>query len=371
MKLLSIKMLLVILICFNITAVFGRDDKKKDVVVPVAFTDGIVYSLPRTGIRIFVEVQQEKFFHGPYYEYAEKYLGIKNAPSSDFEEWTITDVKFDTYSEPDPNQVYKAFGPVASMLNLSEEGVLLGINSGAESLEREVYTSDFTTQINVPKEIWTDRSMHSFLAEIDTLPFTMWESKQLEEKAKEAAHDITKLRKRKFLTLAANYDQLPPDGKAYAVMVKELEKIERKYVALFAGKSYTKKHKYVFEVVPGADNGKGVVAFRFSASEGVQTRSNLSGKPIMLGFTPNKELIQNGGEASDMQKSADAGKSGVYYRVPANGVISLHNGEELANARVTVAQFGKVTAVPEGLLDGSYSIKYHPVTGAIKSVNKK
>jgi hypothetical protein len=370
MKLFNVTVLSIILICFNIIA-FAKDDKKKQTVAPVAFTDGIVYSLPRTGIRIFVEAEQERFFHGPYYEYAEKYLGIKNARSSDFEKWTITDVKFDTYSEPDPNEVYKAFGPVASMLNLSEEGVLLGINSDAECPDREVYTSDFTKQPNVPNDVWTDLSMHSFLAEIDTLPFTMWDNKPFEKKVEEAAHDITKLRKRKFLTLAANYDQLPPDGEAYKVMVKELEKIEREYVGLFIGKSYTRKHKYVFEVVPGADNGKGVIAFRFSSSGGVQAKENVSGKPIMLEFISNKKLIQNGGEASGMQTSADAGKSGVYYRIPANGTIRLHNGEELASARVTVAQFGKVTDVPEGLLDGTYRLEYHQITGAIKSISKK
>lgn len=371
MKLISVTIIAVILLCFNITTSAKDDKKKNQGAAQVAFTDGIVYSLPRTGIRVYVEAEQEMFFHGPYYQYAEKYLGIKNARSSDFEKWTITRIKFDTFSEPDPDQVHKAFGPVASMLNLSEDGVLVGINSKSTSPEKKVYTSDFTSQINVPNEIWPDVSMHSFLTEIDTLPYNVWNNKPIEEKAKEAAHDITKLRKRKFQTLAANYDKLPPDGEAYKIMVKELDKIEREYVGLFIGKSTKKKHKYIFEVVPGEDNGRNVVVFRFSSSGGVQTKENLSGKPVTLEFVPNRKLIQNGSSASNLNKGADAGKSGVYYRMPANGIIRLHNGEELASARVTMAQFGNVTAVPEGLLDGSYSIEFHNVTGTIKSVARE
>ncbi|WP_159103314.1 DUF4831 family protein [Prolixibacter bellariivorans] len=59
---------------------------------PVPFTGGVVYSLPETGIRVTVEVEQVKFIHGPYYQYADKYLGIPNAPSTDRESWKITNV---------------------------------------------------------------------------------------------------------------------------------------------------------------------------------------------------------------------------------------------------------------------------------------
>lgn len=379
MKILKLIIALFLLSCVGIE-VYGKPDRrKKPEEAAITFKDGLVYSLPRTGVRIFVEAAQEKFFHGPFYKYAERYIGVKNAPSSDFEKWTIKSVRFETYCEPDPAHSYKAFGPVASMLCLSEEGVPLAVNNECELPKRDCYTTDFNKELEVPASIWPDLSMHSFLLKDDTLRYDQWSVKPIEEKAMEAAHSITKLRKRLFHTLAANYDVLPPDGEAYRVMVNELRDIEREYVGLFLGKSYKKVHSYVFEVVPGHKGKKSVIVFRFSPTSGVLPKDNLSGKPIMLEFIPNSEFIQKSNNASVLQnsnntsvldKGPDEGKSGLFYRIPANGTLKLVNGGVIASMRVTLAQYGKVTPVPENLIDESLSIKFHPVTGAIKSINR-
>ena len=82
MKQFSILVLAALLIAGSFTA-SAKDDKKKGATEMSVFQGGVIYTLPRTGIRIMADVSQEKFFHGPYYEYASKYLGIKNAASSD------------------------------------------------------------------------------------------------------------------------------------------------------------------------------------------------------------------------------------------------------------------------------------------------
>ena len=71
-KRFAILLLTSFLIAGNLFA--QRSDKKKSEVG--AFSGGVVYSLPRTGIRIIAEVSQEKFFRGPYSEFALKYLGV-------------------------------------------------------------------------------------------------------------------------------------------------------------------------------------------------------------------------------------------------------------------------------------------------------
>jgi len=40
----------------------------------------------------------------------------------------------------------------------------------------------------------------------------------------------------------------------------------------------------------------------------------------------------------------------------------------LAQAKIAVAQFGTITALPDGLLNGEYSIQFHPATGAIRMI---
>ena len=43
----------------------------------------------------------------------------------------------------------------------------------------------------------------------------------------------------------------------------------------------------------------------------------------------------------------------------------------IATSRATIAQFGNVASIPESLLDGTHQLKFHPATGAIKSILKK
>jgi hypothetical protein len=367
MKRVALLLLTSFLLAVNVSAT-TKDDKKKGVTEPGAFAGGVIYSLPRTGIRILAEVVQEKFFHGPYNDYAQKYLGIKNAPSSDGEFWRITDLKMETFGTPDPAEIHKSTGAGASMLSLSGEGVLVGINTAAKGESGQTYTSVFTPSVEVPRDLWSDLSMHSFIEGKDSTKHSGDKLKPFEEKAAEAAQDILKLRKRKILVLAAKYDKLPPDGKAYEVMVEELNKTISNYESLFIGKSCKATHHYVFEVVPDARANKALVAFRFSPSSGVLPESNVSGKPIMLELEPNQDMVKNS-EQKAIPAAGETSTNGLFYRIPGLVVARLLNGGDvLAQARLSMAQFGTVTPMPDGLTNGEYSIEFNPVTGAIKRI---
>ena len=344
-----------------------KDDKKKSSEFGV-FPGGIIYSLPRTGIRITAEVSQEKYYHGPYGEFAQKYIGVKKVPATDSEFWIINDLKMETFGEPDPAEVHKAAGSVASMLSLTDDGILMGINSSVKGENEKPHTSVFTQSVLIPREIWPEISMHSFLIGKDSTHQAGDRLKSFEEKAAEAAHDIMKLRKRKALVLAAEYDKLPPDGKAYQIMVDELNKIIGDYESLFIGKSYKAIHKYVFEVVPDAKGSKAIVAFRFSSSNGVLPESNVSGKPIMLELEPNTDLAHNNEQKTSLA-AGETSSNGMFYRTPGIVVARLLNGSDvLAQTRLSMAQFGIVSPIPDGLTNGEYSIEFHPVTGAIKHI---
>jgi hypothetical protein len=366
MKRVTIWLFISLLVAGTLTAQ-RKDERKKSSELGV-FPGGLIYFLPRTGIRVVTEVSQEKFFHGPYSEFAQKYIGVKNAQTSDSELWKITDLKLETFGEPDPSEVHKSSGAVASMLSLSENGILIGINSPVRGEPEKIHTSAFTQTVGIPLEIWPEVSMHSFLAGKDSTRKAGDKLKSFEEKAAEAGQDIMKLRKRKALALAAKYDKLPPDGKAYQVMVDELNKIIGDYESLFIGKSYKAIHKYIFEVVPDAKGSKAIVAFRFSASVGVMPESNVSGKPIMLELDPNMDIVRNADQKA-VAGTGDASANGLFYRSPGLVVARLLNGSDvLAQARLSMAQFGIVAPIPDGLSNGDYSIEFHPVTGAIKRI---
>lgn len=342
-----------------------RTDKKEGI---ITFSNGVVYSLPRTGVRIYVTATQEKFFFGPYYQYAEAMLGLKNAPSSDRESWAITDIRIETFSEPDPGQVYKATGPAASLVSLSTSGTIAGINAAVETMEESFPVSTFLDHAAIPDVPFTDLSLNSFFEKPDSTHRNTIVIKSLEEKAQEAAHTVTKLRKRRFKTLANGYDEQLPDGRAYAVMVEELDKLEKEYVALFIGKSYKNTFQYCFDYMPGSNSVSGEVVFRFAEAKGVLPVSDMSGRPILI----DMKKLDNLASAQAKAATGTPSSSGVFYRMPGKAEIRILNGINLmAATRADIAQFGTTTFVPDELLDGNHRIVFHPKTGGIKSIQQK
>ena len=106
----------------------------------------------------------------PYCRFADKYLGLSGATSEDYVKWELTNFEIDTYSEVDPNAYYMAIGREASMVSLSSQGILLGVNAPVNSMED--YSSPVRTFLEgevIPEVIFPDLSMHSFLKEGDSV----------------------------------------------------------------------------------------------------------------------------------------------------------------------------------------------------------
>jgi len=346
----------------------AKDEKKKTASELAAISGGVVYALPRTCILIEVEAEQEMLVHGPYNAFAQKYLGINDAPKVDEERWTITGVKMDSYGEPDPAAIYKAVGNPATLLSLTEDGIMVGINSEIRPEAGKVHTGKFPLKPADKGDTWNDLSMHSFLTEKDSTKKAGNNFKSLEEKAAEAASDILKYRKRKASILAGKDDKLPPDGEAYKVMTSGLDRIIGDYLALFTGRSVHRKHHFTFEVVPDGKNGKALVAFRFSPTAGVLPASNVSGKPVMLELEPSGELKQK----IESTMITEPTSKEIYYRIPVVTQARLLNGSDvLAQAKMTIAQFGVITTLSDGLLNGEYAIEFYPATGAIRRIGIK
>ena len=62
-----------------------------------------LYALPQTILKVELTVREERSIPGPYWEYAEKYLGLKEVVKKNSSRWTIWDVALDAHSEMDPS----------------------------------------------------------------------------------------------------------------------------------------------------------------------------------------------------------------------------------------------------------------------------
>jgi len=349
----------------SFSAFAQRSDKKDNPVVSGSF----VYSLPRTGIRVHVKATEEKFFHGPYFSYAKALLGIDNASSEDKVKWTIDDIKIKTFSEPDPGQIHLATGNFGVLISMTPSGIISGINSHSEIDVKNLPVTSFYGKQNTPEIPFTDLSLKSFMVKDDSTHHSgTIIVKPLQEKVKEAAQTITKFRKRRFKLFIGEEGKKLPDGDAYRVMSDQLEKLEKDYVALFIGKSFCKTFEYTFEYIPGNKSVSGDVIFRFSDSGGVLPSTDMSGKPVSIDVKKDIDLYS---AQSNGTSNLPGGSNTIYYRLPGKAEVNLSLGIRLlATSSVEMAQFGTIAPVPEGLLNGDYSILFHPETGGIKTVLK-
>jgi hypothetical protein len=367
------KLLISILIIAVVIPAFGQRRKKDgDETVP-AFVEGVTYALPRTGVRVYVKVVQEKFTPGPYAAYAEQLLGITGAKTRETVKWSFEEVKMETFAEPDPEQVHKALGDAAFLLSLTPDGRLAGINSGVVSENKKpLQSNDYLT---TPE---TDDGF-SFENFNDSPMYTTGDStnnfrpvrKSAEEKASDAAMRVLECRLNQYDIVSGLLDEFHPDGAAYKISLDELKQMEENYLSLFTGRTTSTHEIFTFDFVPASTGGNGETVFRFSDEKGVVPATDLSGKPVTVKVEMQEGLAKKYEGLANSDNPA-AGESGVYYRMPGVGTVSLiYELKTIATLRTTLAQFGVVAPVPEELLFGDYQLEIHPETGAIKSVSKK
>lgn len=361
------KYLVLIIGIVMILPVYGQ--RKKDDTAAPTFVEGVVYSLPRTGIRVNVKATKETFWPGPYAAYAEQLLGIKNVKAKAAVNWAIEEVKIDVFSEPDPENTYKTMG--LSLVSLSADGCLSGINTPSSGSKKDIVVTNTVGQ----KTVFGDNNSFEYFT--DAPIYTAGDSTNNyrpvrlpeEQKISKAAQRVLECRRIQYEIAAGLVDEFHPDGEAYKLSLKELKKIENDYLSLFVGRSTYDKETFGFDYVP--KSGKSEAIFRISEENGIVPATDLSGKPVMIEFDIDKDLSQ---KYSGMVKSDNpaAGQSGVYYRIPGRATVRLINDMNIiATARVTVAQFGVIAPLPEELLNGEHIIEFNSETGAIKSIQRK
>jgi hypothetical protein len=259
--------------------------------------EGIFYSLPRTVIRINVRIDRIENYQGPYADYALRYLGLKNVVQANTIEYKISDITISTYPEPDPDQYY-FIEPGKKMsksdrefqLSLTDAGIILGtlpvpadtsvLASKMQNTEEPPLELDkdafgelfrYYTDVSVFEKIDTIRkkiNMDTMTLERQYLKKTMVE-KSLEQKAKEAADFIAKIKDNRF-NLITGFQEVNYNKETLEYMDAQLKNMEAEYLKLFTGirihKTMTFNYKYI--PMPNQINTE-IPIFKFSKSKGV------------------------------------------------------------------------------------------------------
>jgi len=311
----------------------------------------VVYSLPRTCVRIVAQAQYTQFTAGPYARYARKFLGI-DVPQENTTSYRLTHIEMTPMLEADPHQMYVA--DVSSknvspwFLQLTSQGLVMlaDSRSGTEtkwrfpSMSGEPEVTDAGLIANIKQEQTTLYRSEVQGTTITPVPVQQSQlvEKTLEERADEAARKIFQLRNKRMAIITGDTDAIF-SGEAMGSALEEMRRMEEEYMKLFMGVTVTGKSHLAADVVPDAEKTKYIV-FRISEKDGLLPAENVSGRPIVLDMS----LIE-GNIPVQVRANEQAARSGtrVFYRQPVIMLLRLLDGQqELLQARTPIYQRGQV-----------------------------
>jgi hypothetical protein len=232
----------------------------------------IIYSLPRTSLKISIEVTKSIHKKGPYAEFANKYLGLTDVITTDSEVWHITGIDCHPVNEPDPLHYYGLTfktlpSNVQSIYALHKHGILLDEPGAINEVFLEPAQDEYTGgKISLDPqfitEAITERTDTFYKTIMNDTAFVripvfkkQIHAKTFEELAKETAHELTKTRKRRIKLIRGEYD-FHPDAATLRLMIDEMRKQEEIYLQLFQGLKVEQRYSYTFNILPAENLAK-------------------------------------------------------------------------------------------------------------------
>jgi hypothetical protein len=306
-----------------------------------------IYTLPQTVFDVTVTAREITVIPGIYAEYASELLGIENAPLQEESIWSITGVTMGVHSEADPDFVYsvKATGNITGspsvarlvsdsliLLDNNFAGARIFYNSAPVKIQ-DIYIADPTLGKDF---VFDDTEMPEDLPPVEAIA-----GMTPEEKAREAANLIQRIKRRKAGLATATYEYIP-DGFDLEAAIKELDRMEKEYMSYFTGREIINNHVRNFHFVPGSVSGnERHVLVTFSEQDGF-VAEQVAGKPLILQLESRNKTA--GLEASAPFSGQD--RDVLAYRIPDLAAVKVSIGEEpLADAFFPVFQYGKIVTM--------------------------
>ena len=303
----------------------------------------VYYALPRTTFTVQVEARTESFFAGPYASFASRLLNME-ARQKDQVTTTVSKATLIPSTEADPSAWYTTDAENSTLLALSAQGLVSFPEKAEGALQTWRFpgkaSASFNGRITEPtkpsieieyKEVLTDTGFVKMPVEHKILV-----EKTLEDKAEEAAEVILNLRKERMNIITGNTDA-NFYGNSMEVALKEMDRLEKEYLALFEGYTVVKTFSGCFEVIPSAGNQtQKYLVFRL-LEDGFATEGT-RGVPYYLNLEP--EGSQPNLDDSSSQRRGKTNP--LRFRTPMVCKVTLtQDAKPIVSARVPVFQLGR------------------------------
>lgn len=324
---------------------------------PGVTTEGAVYFLPKTAVKVTIQVEKTTYTPGDFCKYAERYLRVKGVSPTPSVSYRITTIRQEAIAVADTAKRYAVeFNAKTSAcnVNLSNDGILLSINTDPEKrpVAKSFKPAPRPTPIN-PRQYMSEE----ILAAGSTAKM-----------AELTAQDIYEIRESRNLLVRGQADNMPKDGEQLRLMLSQLDLQDRSMTSLFTGVTVKDTTEHILTVVPDREVNRELL-FRFSAKLGLVDDDDLSGVPYYINIANLKTVPES--EPIDPKKKLKE-VPGIYVNVPGKMRVSISNAAEtLLTSEFAAGQFGNVELLSGALFNKRYTthLWLNPLSGAVEKLD--
>ena len=325
---------------------------------PGVTSEGAVYYLPKTAIRVTMQVEKSTYTPGEFCKYSEKFLRIKDVPANASTKYRILSVKQEAFAMPDTSKCYAVkfdAKTVACNVRLSNEGILLAIN-------QDVKQQTPVKAVNGLKIQPVKKSPKSYLNE------EILSAGSTAKMAELTAQEIYELRESKGMLAKGQADFMPKDGEQLKLMMEELDTQNEALTSLFIGTTENDTTTHTFTYVVDKPTKRDVL-FRFSPEYGLVDNDDLSGTPYYINIEDLKTVAEP--EPVDPKKAAKPQQSGIYVNVPGKMRATIFDAKnQIVSNEFAAGQFGNVELLSGVLFNKKYTTRLllNALTGAVEKL---
>ena len=324
---------------------------------PGVTSEGAVYFLPKTAVRITVQVEKTTYTPGDFSKYADRYLRLKDVSQEPSVEYRITTIRQEPIAVADTTKVFAVkFDPktVAPNVALSDDGILLAINATPNAITPQpVFTPAPRPKAVNPRQYMNEET----LAAGSTAKM-----------AELVARDIYDIRESRNLLVRGQADNMPKDGAQLKLMLNSLDQQDHSLTSLFAGVTLKDTVEQVITYVP-SETANRVLLFRFSQKLGVVDVDDLAGVPYYISIEDLKTVPET--PVMDKKKAAKQ-VAGIYVNIPGKLRSTISNSEGvLLTNEFPAAQFGNTELLSAALFNKRYTthLWLNPLSGAVERLD--
>ncbi len=322
---------------------------------PGTTAEGTVYFLPKTEVRVVIQLEKTTATPGDFYKYASRYLRLNDVIKENTVTYKLNTIRLYTAGTPDKSKAYAVkvnAKSTATNMELSDEGVLLAINDETrQQTEPALFLPAPKPKTTNPRNFLGQE----ILAAGSTAKMAELTAKEIYD-IRESVNELTR----------GEADYMPKDGEQLRLMLAKLAEQDAALTGMFCGTTTKDTIEHCITICPDKEiNGE--ILFRLSKHLGLVDADDLSGAPYYISIKDMKSLpeIVEDPKAAKKKKKYE---SGIFVNVPGKVLVTISDSTQpLLSQEINTAQFGRTELLGAELFNRKYitHLTLNPITGAV------